>query len=1403
MMTTTMENGGPSNLAGSGNEEGDEYDGGDFMEIDLETIMQVLNEDTNPSTPEDLSFNNLSKSGSTPDVSQYENSLPQIGYQVLDCTLPLGADSKDYATLNLPYNSESLDARSAGLGGSLDSLEDAGVVFDHQMLESSAPRGSPVHTYHVEGNYLAFTGNHETEMFRVSQFEVPSCSAASNFSIGDAKHVSAHADNIDINISDAGTGFQFSHAVGAVPSKYAAQSPVMWDFDGNFRCYDASAENSLGTLGGPETESDKPNEIPFTDADMSPHTMTSADSTLCHRSDFASEFNDHHLSMQYYMNTDDLALSDYTQHCLLHSSSLQAFPSTERSVTKTKEESGEFPTESAYSTSKIWSAPEGSTSTSVSEISKVDYWAVNSQNFKSEDSNYVSPFCQNSSFDTDGRLIDDNVCVMTRPVFGVKNEKYDEIVASSSTMCHSVPMIDETIGKNISYGIKDLKQPFPGTSPFISSQELMACPKFEKEDMIVQSSRGLVGEIAVTSPIGGAGFDLNAMEQYFPCPQPFTSDDWSSGCIKNDTKGKLIQPKCLNPHLSKVSPESIQSNSSDNKSQVDNDPDICILEDISQPAKTIFSQVLVKTATTLPPSTYGDSPNYNGDMSTRLKTNDERLVFRVALQYLSQPKCEASPPDGVLAVPLLRHQRIALSWMVQKETSSLHCSGGILADDQGLGKTISTIALILKERPPSCKPQSVAIKKEELETLNLDDDDEVRELDGMKPNAYHSKVLSSYTEMNKLNCLGQAKGRPTAGTLVVCPTSVLRQWAEELHNKVTGEAKLSVLVYYGSNRTKDPYELAKYDVVLTTYSIVSMEVPKQPLVDGDDDEKRKAEGNGVTLMGFSSGKKRKYPPGAGKKCSKHKKGLDSSLLESVVRPLAKVGWFRVVLDEAQSIKNHRTQVARACWGLRAKRRWCLSGTPIQNSIDDLYSYFRFLRYEPYAVYKSFLSTLKIPISKNPAKGYRKLQAVLKTVMLRRTKGTLLDGEPIINLPPRLVELKKVDFTLEERDFYSRLESDSRAQFKEYADAGTVKQNYVNILLMLLRLRQACDHPFLVRGVDSSSMWTSSIEIAKKLPRDKQIYLLSCLEASLAICHICNDPPEDSVVSVCGHVFCNQCICEHLTGEDNHCPAINCKVQLRVASVFSKTILNSCISNQPGQDQSSDGSGPEPVDALECSERSPYDSSKIKAALEILQSLAKPIDKASTKDFLQSSSNKDTDCPENTYDTGVTPNPSPDNSVRAVGGKAIVFSQWTRMLDLLETCLSNSSIQYRRLDGTMSVVARDKAVKDFNTLPEVTVMIMSLKAASLGLNMVAACNVVLLDLWWNPTTEDQAIDRAHRIGQTRPVKVLRLTVKDTVEDRILALQQKKREMVASAFGEDETGSRQTRLTEEDLQYLFMG
>ncbi|XP_073149458.1 helicase-like transcription factor CHR28 isoform X2 [Henckelia pumila] len=852
--------------------------------------------------------------------------------------------------------------------------------------------------------------------------------------------------------------------------------------------------------------------------------------------------------------------------------------------------------------------------------------------------------------------------------------------------------------------------------------------------------------------------------------------------------------KCSDSYPPKPPDQRVQNNLHE-PNNGDDDCDLYIIEDMSAPARpnpaTMNANVVVSSQSLTSRSPISQIVNAH----SRLKPNAERVIFHVALQDLSQAKLETTPPDGVLAVSLLKHQRIALSWMVNKETKSACCSGGILADDQGLGKTISTIALILKERSSSSKAPKTIEEQSEAETLNLDDDDDKEST--KSPQVYGSHINRAQTHL-------QSKGRPAAGTLIVCPTSVLRQWSDELHNRVTTEADLSVLVYHGSNRTKDPLEVAKYDVVLTTYAIVSMEVPKQPIVNENDDQ------TGAPFKGFSSGKKRKLlETMSDKKPSKSKKsnrGIDEELYETISGPLAKVGWFRVVLDEAQSIKNHRTQVARACWGLRAKRRWCLSGTPIQNAVDDLYSYFRFLRHDPYAVFKTFCEQLKTPIHRNPKDGYKKLQAVLKTIMLRRTKGTLIDGEPIINLPPKTIEMKKVDFSQEERDFYCRLEAESRAQFAEYAAAGTVRQNYVNILLMLLRLRQACDHPLLVKGFNSKSKMNSSIEVAKKLPREKQIFLLNCLEASLAICGICNDPPDDAVVTVCGHVYCNQCICQHIIGDESQCVSKNCKTHLSLSNIFSITSLRISLSDQLGMENTPKCSDSLLAEVNEpCALSRPEDSSKIKAALELLSSLSKPYEcplRMRSSDPLEQGG-----CSEKLHarDSGED-HPNSDmnrnsNLVKFVGEKAIVFSQWTRMLDLLEACLKKSSIQYRRLDGTMPVVARDRAVKDFNSLPEVSVMIMSLKAASLGLNMVAACHVLLLDLWWNPTTEDQAIDRAHRIGQTRPVSVFRLTVKDTVEDRILALQQRKREMVASAFGEDETGGRQTRLTVEDLEYLF--
>lgn len=198
-------------------------------------------------------------------------------------------------------------------------------------------------------------------------------------------------------------------------------------------------------------------------------------------------------------------------------------------------------------------------------------------------------------------------------------------------------------------------------------------------------------------------------------------------------------------------------------------------------------------------------------------------------------------------------------------------------------------------------------------------------------------------------------------------------------------------------------------------------------------------------------------------------------------------------------------------------------------------------------------------------------------------------------------------------------------------------------------------------------------------------------------------PEDAVVSVCGHVFCKHCICECLTGDNNQCPLSNCKVGLEISSLFSKATLDNAMLVLHELEAPSDRTTSEFVGTGEsCFENLPCGSSKIKAALEILQSLSRPQSPTTVKkDLIQSSQNGENLHPNVSSSFPATPvKSSVDSLVKVVGEKAIVFSQWTKMLDLLEAGLKSLCIQYRRFDGKMSVAARDEAIQDFNSVPEV-------------------------------------------------------------------------------------------------------
>ena len=256
------------------------------------------------------------------------------------------------------------------------------------------------------------------------------------------------------------------------------------------------------------------------------------------------------------------------------------------------------------------------------------------------------------------------------------------------------------------------------------------------------------------------------------------------------------------------------------------------------------------------------------------------------------------------------------------------------------------------------------------------------------------------------------------GTLVIAPLALVRQWEAEIKDKAPD---LRVYVHHGPNRKTDPSYYLSFDVVITTYQIAV------------------SEWNGST----------KIEEKPTTKIVPNKKGVFG------------VNWWRIVLDEAQSIKNRSSKSAQACYALSGKYRWCLSGTPLQNSVDELYSLIRFLQIEPLSDYGVWKDKITNPIQNGKAKiAIDRLQVVLPVIMLRRTKKVL---ESVgLKLPHRIVMDVSCSFDENERKFYQELSNRATATFNQISKVeGGIGKNYTSVLVLLLRLRQACDHPCLI------------------------------------------------------------------------------------------------------------------------------------------------------------------------------------------------------------------------------------------------------------------------------------------------------------------------------------------------------
>ncbi|THH19390.1 hypothetical protein EW146_g1739 [Bondarzewia mesenterica] len=604
--------------------------------------------------------------------------------------------------------------------------------------------------------------------------------------------------------------------------------------------------------------------------------------------------------------------------------------------------------------------------------------------------------------------------------------------------------------------------------------------------------------------------------------------------------------------------------------------------------------------------------------------------------------------DGITLLP---HQVIGRRWMRERESAKK--LGGILADDMGLGKTIQTLTRVVEGRPRRADKE-----------------------DGW-----------------------------AAGTLVVCPVSLVSQWASEVRKMVNG---LTVIEHHGPSRTTNPDQLKKAHVVITSYAIVASEYGAYSPHAKDEGAKNKTKKKASSP---NSDNDESDSERFGRTLAAKKKPIGSKKKDALFH----VNWWRIVLDEAHNIKNRNTLNAKACFALEGKYRWCLTGTPLQNNVEELYSLLAFLRIRPLNDWATFSEQISKPIkSGKTARPMKRLQVVLKSIMLRRKKTDLLNGRPLLELPERHLNIIPCEFDEEERQFYTGLEGRIEAAMSDIVKSGALNKNYTSVLVLLLRLRQACDHPSLVSQDYKKDKEAVQPQESKKNDND-------------------SDSDADELADMLGQLGLGRAcqVCQTSLSKDNVSPELEdyCQDCAQIAKNARRKSM-----------------------ARGDSSHLPPDSAKIRKTLELLEEIADRKDEDG--DYL--------------------------------GEKTIVFSQFTSMLDLLEVFLKDAGIKYVRYDGSMSKDKREASLEKIRTSRSTTVILISFKAGSTGLNLTA-CN------------NDQAFDRAHRYGQKRDVNIYKLTIEKTVEERILTLQNTKRALADAALSGDKI--KNSKLGMDDLLALF--
>lgn len=478
-------------------------------------------------------------------------------------------------------------------------------------------------------------------------------------------------------------------------------------------------------------------------------------------------------------------------------------------------------------------------------------------------------------------------------------------------------------------------------------------------------------------------------------------------------------------------------------------------------------------------------------------------------------------------------------------------------------------------------------------------------------------------------------------TLVLVPPVALMQWQSEIKSYTDGTLK--TFVFHGTNtkaKNITAKELKKFDVIMMSYNSLESMYRKQE-------------------KGF-----------------KRKDGIHKE--KSVIHSIT---FHRAILDEAHCIKTRTTMTAKACFALKTVYRWCLTGTPLQNRIGELFSLVRFLNVKPFALYlckqctcsrlewsmddnsrcsdcnhagmqhvSVFNQELLNPIQKfgnlGPGReAFRKLRLMTGRIMLRRLKK---DHTNSMELPVKEVYVDRQFFGEEENDFANSIMTNGQRKFDTYVAQGVLLNNYANIFGLIMQMRQVADHPDL---------------ILKKNADGGQNVLVCC---------ICDEPAEDTIRSRCKHDFCRTCVSAYIKSADEpDCPRchIGLVIDLEQPEIEQDEAMvkKSSIINRIKMENWTS-------------------SSKIELLVHELHKLRS------------------------------------DNAMH----KSIIFSQFTTMLQLIEWRLRRAGITTVMLDGSMTPAQRQASIEHFMNNIDVECFLVSLKAGGVALNLTEASRVFIID-----------------------------------------------------------------------------